>query len=393
MSAKKQIQDLSKEFLPKIIDIRRNLHSNPELSFQEFETSKYIKSILADWGIPFQEHIADTGIVVLLKGKNPEKSCTALRADFDALPIQEENEVAYCSKNNGVMHACGHDAHTASLLGALKILHTLKSDWEGSIKFIFQPAEERLPGGAKQMISEGVLENPKVNGMFGQHVFPDLEVGKVGFKAGMYMASTDELHITILGKGGHAALPEKTKNPIKVASTMLTALYDYFDNENDGPSVFSIGFIEGSGSTNVVPYKVKMMGTLRAMDEDWRKTAHIKMLEIAEDFAKRYNVEIDFEIRKGYPFLENDIPLTEKAIETAKQYLGEENVVDLPVRMTAEDFSYYSQKVPSCFYRLGTANKEKGIIHGLHTSKFNIDEDALEIGMGLMAFFATKNFN
>ena len=393
MSAKKQIQDLSKEFLPKIIDIRRNLHSNPELSFQEFETSKYIKSILADWGIPFQEHIANTGIVVLLKGKNPEKSCTALRADFDALPIQEENEVEYCSKNNGVMHACGHDAHTASLLGALKILHTLKSDLEGSIKFIFQPAEERLPGGAKQMISEGVLENPKVDNMLGQHVFPDLEVGKVGFKAGMYMASTDELHITILGKGGHAALPEETKNPIIVASTMLTTLYDYFDNENDGPSVFSIGFIEGNGSTNVVPDKVKMMGTLRAMDEDWRANAHQKMQEIAEDFVKRYNVEIDFEIRKGYPFLENDIPLTEKAIETAKQYLGEENVVDLPVRMTAEDFSYYSQKVPSCFYRLGTANKEKGIIHGLHTSKFNIDEDALEIGMGLMAFFATKNFN
>jgi len=229
--------------------------------------------------------------------------------------------------------------------------------------------------------------------MFGQHVFPDLEVGKVGFKAGMYMASTDELHITILGKGGHAALPEETKNPIIVASTMLTALYDYFDNENDEPSVFSIGFIEGNGSTNVVPDKVKMMGTLRAMDEDWRANAHQKMQEIAEDFVKRYNVEIDFEIRKGYPFLENDIPLTEKAIETAKQYLGEENVVDLPVRMTAEDFSYYSQKVPSCFYRLGTANKEKGIIHGLHTSKFNIDEDALEIGMGLMAFFATKNFN
>ncbi len=393
MSAKKQIQDLSKEFLPKIIDIRRNLHSNPELSFQEFETSKYIKSILADWGIPFQEHIADTGIVVLLKGKNSEKSCTALRADFDALPIQEENEVAYCSKNNGVMHACGHDAHTASLLGALKILHTLKSDWEGSIKFIFQPAEERLPGGAKQMISEGVLENPKVDNMLGQHVFPDLEVGKVGFKAGMYMASTDELYITILGKGGHAALPEETKNPIIVASTMLTALYDYFDNENDGPSVFSIGFIDGNGSTNVVPDKVKMMGTLRAMDEDWRVNAHKKMIEISSNLGKKNNVEIDFEIRKGYPFLENDIPLTKKAIECAKQYLGEENVALLPIRMTAEDFSYYSQKVPSCFYRLGTANKEKGITHGLHTSRFNIDENALEIGMGLMAFFATEDFN
>ena len=393
MSAKKQIQDLSKEFLPKIIDIRRNLHSNPELSFQEFETSKYIKSILADWGIPFQDGIADTGIVVLLKGNKPEKSCTALRADFDALPIKEENEVEYCSKNDGVMHACGHDAHTASLLGTLKILHTVQSQWEGSVKFIFQPAEERLPGGAKQMIAEGVLENPKVNGMFGQHVFPDLEVGKVGFKAGMYMASTDELHITILGKGGHAALPEKNKNPIKVASKLVSDLYDYFDTQKDTPSVFSIGFIEGIGSTNVVPDKVKMMGTLRAMDEDWRANAHKKMIEISSNLGKKHNVEIDFEIRKGYPFLENDIPFTKKAIECAKQYLGEENVALLPIRMTAEDFSYYSQKVPSCFYRLGTANKEKGITHGLHTSRFNIDENALEIGMGLMAFFATENLN
>ena len=205
------------------------------------------------------------------------------------------------------------------------------------------------------------------------------------------MASTDELYITILGKGGHAALPEETKNPIIVASTMLTALYDYFDNENDGPSVFSIGFIEGNGSTNVVPDKVKMMGTLRAMDEDWRANAHQKMQEIAEDFAKRYNVEIDFEIRKGYPFLENDIPLTEKAIETAKQYLGEENVALLPIRMTAEDFAYFTKKVPSCFYRLGTTNKQKGIVHGLHTSKFDIDENSLEIGMGFMAFLTINS--
>jgi len=393
VSLVKQIQDLAIEFLPQIIKIRRTVHQNPELSFQEYETSKYIKSVLSDWKIPFQEDIADTGIVVLLKGNNPEKSCVALRADFDALPIKEENEIAYCSKNDGVMHACGHDVHTASLLGSLKILHTLQSDWEGTIKFIFQPAEERLPGGAKQMIAEGVLENPKVHNMFGQHVFPDLEVGKVGFKTGMYMASTDELHITILGKGGHAALPEKNKNPIKVASKLVSDLYDYFDRQKETPSVFSIGFIEGSGSTNVVPDIVKMMGTLRAMDEDWRKKAHLKMLEIADDFVKRYDVGIDFEIRKGYPFLENDVSLTEKAIESARQYLGEENVTLLPIRMTAEDFSYYSQKVPSCFYRLGTANKEKGITHGLHTSKFNIDEDALETGMGLMAFFATENFN
>ena len=215
MSLKEKIQELSAELLPEIIEIRRYLHMHPEISFQELKTSRYIKSVLLNWNIPFYDGIAETGIVVLLKGKNPEKSCTALRADFDALPIQEQNKVEYCSKNSGVMHACGHDAHTASLLGTIRILDAIKSEWEGNIKFIFQPAEERLPGGAKQMIAEGVLENPKVHTMFGQHVFPDLEVGQVGFKAGMYMASTDELHITINGKGGHAALPEKNKNPIR----------------------------------------------------------------------------------------------------------------------------------------------------------------------------------
>ena len=390
MSLKEKIQELSAELLPEIIEIRRYLHMHPELSFQEFETSKYIKSVLLNWKIPFHDGIAETGIVVLLKGKNPEKSCTALRTDFDALPIQEENKAEYCSKNSGVMHACGHDVHTVSLLGVLRILDTIKSEWEGSIKFIYQPAEERLPGGAKQMIAEGVLENPKVQSMFGQHVFPDLQVGKVGFKAGMYMASTDELHITINGKGGHAALPEKNKNPIKVAGKLISDLYDYFDKEKETPSVFSIGFIEGNGSTNVVPNKVKMMGTLRAMDGNWRENAHDKMLNVAEELSKKYHVEIDFDILKGYPLLENDIPLTDKAIKLAKRYLGEENVILLPIRMTAEDFSYYTKEVPSCFYRLGTANKEKGIIHGLHTSSFDIDEDSLEIGMGLMAFLATS---
>jgi len=388
MNLKKKIKELSEYYLQEIIEIRRHIHKHPELSFQEKETSAYIKSVLRKWQIPFQEDIADTGIVVILKGKNFEKKCVGLRADFDALAITEENNVSYCSENKGVMHACGHDAHTASLLGTAKILCELKTQWEGSVKVVFQPAEERLPGGAKQMIKEGVLENPKVNSMFGQHVFPDLEVGKVGFKTGMYMASTDELHITINGKGGHAALPKKNKNPIKVASKLISDLYDYFDNEKQIPSVFSIGFIQGNGSTNIVPDKVKMMGTLRAMDEDWRKNAHQQMLIIADTIEKKCGVEIDFEIRKGYPFLENDVPLTEKAILLAKEYLGDENVTLLPVRMTAEDFSYFSKEVPSCFYRLGTANKEKDIVHNLHTSRFDIDEKSLEIGMGFMAWIA-----
>lgn len=388
MSLQDKIKSLSVALLPEIIEIRRYLHMHPELSFQEYETSKFIKSILKKWGIPFQENIADTGIVVLLKGKNPEKKCVGLRADFDALPIKEENDVDYCSKNNGVMHACGHDAHTASLLGAVNILNELQQEWEGSVKFIFQPAEERLPGGAQQMIKEGVLENPKVDFMFGQHVFPDLEVGTIGFKAGQYMASTDELHIRINGKGGHAALPDKNKNPIQVAIDLTSKLYDYFEQQREIPAVFSIGYIQGLGSTNVVPDKVEMMGTLRAMDEDWRANAQKNMLAVSDELAKKYQVEIDFEIRKGYPFLENDKALTSEAVESAKTYLGAENVVQLPIRMTAEDFAYFAKELPACFYRLGTANTAKGITHGLHTSRFDIDEKALEIGMGLMAWLA-----
>ena len=386
-----QIKQLAESTFDEIVEIRRYIHKNPELSFNEHKTSAYIKSILTGWGISFTEDIADTGIVVLLEGSNPSSKTLALRADFDALPITEENEIDYCSVNKGVMHACGHDVHTASLLAVVKILNSLKQEWEGSVKFIFQPAEEMLPGGAQQMIKEGVLENPKVEKMIGQHVFPDLEVGKVGFRPGKYMASTDELHITIKGKGGHAALPHKYNSPLLAAAKLITDLDVSFQKEKDRPSVLAIGFIEGLGSTNVIPEQVKLKGTLRAMDEDFRALAHNKMLAISNAIAQAYKVEIDFDIRKGYPCLVNDEALTKKSIAFAKQYLGEDNVIDLPIRMTAEDFSYYSHEVPSTFYRLGTANKSKGITHGLHTSRFNIDEQALKTGMGLMAYLAIKN--
>jgi len=386
-----KIKQLAESIFDEVVTIRRHLHKYPELSFKEHKTSAYIKSVLSSWNIPFTEDIADTGIVVLLKGNNPNSKTIALRADFDALPIIEDNEVDYCSVNNGVMHACGHDAHTASLLGAINILNTLNKEWEGSIKFIFQPAEEMLPGGAQQMIKEGVLENPKVEKMLGQHVFPDLEVGKVGFRPGKYMASTDELHITIKGKGGHAALPEKYNSPLLAAAKLITALDEYSKKEKDRPCVLAIGFIEGLGSTNVIPEQVKLKGTLRAMDEDFRMKTHEKMLAIANTIAEMYSLTIDFDIRKGYPCLVNNETLTKKLISFAKEYMGTENVIDLPVRMTAEDFSYYSHEVPSCFYRLGTANKSKGITHGLHTSRFNIDESSLKSGMGLMAYLAIKN--
>jgi len=386
-----KIKELSESIFDEVVSIRRHLHKNPELSFKEHKTSAYIKSVLIAWNIPFTEDIAVTGIVVLLKGNNPSSKTIALRADFDALPIVEENEVDYCSVNNGVMHACGHDAHTASLLGAISILNTLKTEWEGSMKFIFQPAEEMLPGGAQQMIKEGVLENPKVEKMLGQHVFPDLEVGKVGFRPGKYMASTDELHITIKGKGGHAALPENYNSPLLAAAKLITDLDEFSKKEKDRACVLAIGFIEALGSTNVIPEQVKLKGTLRAMDEDFRVNIHEKMLVIASAIAETYNLTIDFDIRKGYPCLVNDEAVTEKSIVFAKEYMGAENVIDLPIRMTAEDFSYYSHQVPSSFYRLGTANKSKGIIHGLHTSRFNIDESSLKVGMGLMAYLAIKN--
>ncbi|CAI8217161.1 MAG: putative hydrolase YxeP [Cryomorphaceae bacterium] len=386
-----KIKQLAESIFDEVVSIRRHLHKNPELSFNEYKTSAYIKSVLSGWDIPFTEDIADTGIVVLLKGNNPSSKTIALRADFDALPIVEENEVDYCSVNNGVMHACGHDAHTASLLGVINILNTLKTEWEGSIKFIFQPAEEMLPGGAQQMIKEGVLDNPKVEKMLGQHVFPDLEVGKVGFRPGIYMASTDELHITIKGKGGHAALPEKYNSPLLAAAKLITALDEFSKKEKDRPCVLAIGFIEGLGSTNVIPEQVKLKGTLRAMNEDFRIKTHEKMLVIANTIAEAYSLIIDFDIRKGYPCLVNDEALAKKSIVFAKEYMGAENVIDLPIRMTAEDFSYYSHQVPSCFYRLGTAKKSKRVTHGLHTSRFNIDESSLKVGMGLMAYLAIKN--
>lgn len=383
---KEKILELSDLFFDEIVSIRRYMHMHPELSFQEFETSNYIKSILKSWDINFLDGYANTGILVNLEGKEPSSRVIALRADFDALPILEENDVEYKSKNEGIMHACGHDAHTASMLGALKILHQTKDYWKGTIKFIFQPAEERIPGGAKQMIEEGVLKNPNVQHVIAQHVLPELEVGKVGFRCGIYMASTDELYITISGKGGHAAIPSSYNNPIIASSELVLNLNQFFNDKAD--AIFAIGYIDGKGSTNIIPNEVNLMGTFRALDESFRLESHNHMNRIVDQVAKKYNIKIDLNIKKGYPALKNDIQFTLNQLNKAKEFLGEQNVIDLPIRMTAEDFSYFANAVPSCFYRLGTGNKDKGLTHGLHTSKFNIDEDSLKIGMGLMAFLA-----
>ena len=384
MNLKEKIKQLASDNFKEIVEIRRYIHQNPELSFQEFETSKFIQSVLDKFGIEYQTGFVKTGIVALIKGKNPDKKVIALRADMDALPILEENNVEYKSVNNGVMHACGHDVHTSSLLGVAKILNELKDEFEGTVKLIFQPGEEKLPGGASLMIDEGVLENPKPTKIIGQHVYPDLPCGKIGLRGGMYMASADEIHVTVTGKGGHAALPHKFIDPILISSQIITSLQQIVSRhaKPDIPTVLSFGKINSvGGATNIIPDEVKIEGTFRTMDEEWRERASELMKTMAETIAEAMGGKCDFEVRKGYPFLENDIHTTETTKKLAIEYLGQENVIDLDLRMTGEDFAYFTQKMPGCFYRLGTGKST-----GLHTSTFNVDEKSLEIGMGLMSW-------
>ena len=384
------IKNISKINKKHIVDIRHHLHSNPELSFQEFETSKYVKIALENIGISKIEHKANTGLVALIEGKNPTQKTIALRADMDALPINEINNVAYKSKNEGIMHACGHDVHTSCLLGAAQILFSLRNEFEGTIKLIFQPGEEKLPGGASMMINEGVLKNPDATAIIGQHVMPLIPVGKVGFKSGLYMASTDELYVKVIGKGGHGAMPQLNIDPVVIAAQIIISLQQIVSRMSSPiiPSVLSFGKVIANGATNVIPNEVIMEGTFRTLDEKWRLEAHDKMVKMATMIAESMGGKCEFEVRKGYPFLYNDETLTAKAKQHAIEFLGHENVIDLDIWMAAEDFAYYSQIIPACFYRLGTRNEEKGIVSSVHTPTFDIDENALEIGSGLMAYLA-----
>lgn len=389
------IQQKAAEYNAEIIAIRRHLHQYPELSFNEVETSNYVSEKLTEFGIKHTTGVVKTGIVALIEGKNSTKKIIALRADLDALPIEEENDVAYKSKNKGVMHACGHDVHTSSLLGVAKILNELKNEWEGTVKLIFQPGEEKLPGGASLMIKEGVLKNPNPSAILGQHVYPQLEAGKVGFKSGMYMASTDELYLTVKGKGGHAALVAEYNNPLLITSSVLLALNDFFMLNNpkkEIPTVLAFGKIIGNGATNVIPNQVQLEGTFRTMNENWRAEAHQLIKKIAETTAQKMGGSCEVKIEKGYPFLVNDEKTTQKAKNAAIQYLGKENVVDLDIRMTAEDFAYYSQVIPACFYRLGIAHQNTKA-SGLHTPTFNINENAIETSIGLFSWLAINELN
>jgi amidohydrolase len=395
MDLQVKIKNLAQAYFEETVSTRRYLHQNPELSFQEVETGKFIANYLKNLGIKHEYGIAENGVVALIEGKNPSKKTIALRADFDALPIQESNEVSYKSKKEGIMHACGHDAHTASLLSVAKILNELKNEFEGSIKLIFQPAEEKLPGGASIMIKEGVLKNPEPSLIIGQHVHPPMASGKVGMRSGIYMASTDELYLTIKGRGGHGAMPQDCIDPIVLAAQIITTLQQIVSRHADPtiPSVLTFGKINSvGGATNVIPNEVKIEGTFRTLDENWRKEAHKRMKKIADGIADGIGGACDFNIVKGYPVLKNDENTTEKVRFFAKKYLGEDFVEDLPIRMTAEDFAYYSQEIPACFYRLGTKTDGKPSTP-LHTSTFDIEENSLELSIGLMSFLAIEMIN
>ena len=391
MDLKTTLQQRSREIHSEVIDLRRTIHANPELAFEEYETSALVKRQLEALGIEYQEEVAKTGVVGFIRGKG-EGKVIALRADMDALPIIEDNDKPYISKNPGKMHACGHDVHTSSLLGTAKLLQEHRDHFSGTIKLIFQPSEEKLPGGASVMIQEGVLQNPSVESILGQHVQPFLDAGKIGIRRGMYMASADEIYLTIKGKGGHAAQPQAFIDPVIIMAEVLTSLQTVVSRMADPriPSVLSFGKITAAGATNVIPNEVKLEGTYRTMDEKQRARAHRMIKDIAVNTARAMGGDAEINILKGYPVLHNDVELATRSRSWISDYVGEENVVDIDIWLAAEDFAWYTQEVPGCFYRLGTRNEAKGIVHGVHTPKFDIEEDALSLSTGLMAWLAIQ---
>src|SRR5260221_3079519 len=387
-----RINNLSLLYARDNVASRRHLHSHPELSYQEYNTAEFVAEKLKSFGLKPTEGVAGTGVVVLIEGKNPTKKTIALRADMDALPIQEITTASYKSQNPGVMHACGHDVHTSSLLGTAKILSEIRNEFEGSVKLIFQPGEEKNPGGASMMIKEGVLDNPKAQAIIGQHVMPLVPVGKVGFREGMYMASSDEIYLSVIGKGGHGAAPELAIDPVVIASHIIIALQQIISRNASPkqPTVLTFGKISAEGATNIIPGEVKIAGTFRALDEQWREEGLKKIKKMAEGIAESMGGKCEVEISRGYPYLENDPPLTQRLRHAAEEYLGKENVVDIELTLGSEDFAYYSHQIPASFYRLGTRNDARGITSYVHTPTFDIDETALSIGPGLMAWLAVK---
>ncbi len=389
---KERIREAAKSLREEVAGWRHHLHRNPELSNRETGTAAYIAERLEEAGIDVKKGVGGTGVVGLIQATDPDGKVIALRADMDALPIMEENDIPYKSENEGVMHACGHDVHMAVLLGAARIINDMKDRFKGRVKLIFQPSEETYPGGAQAMIKDGVLENPVPDIIIGEHVYPELDAGKIGLRAGKYMASTDEIFITVHGRGGHGAIPDRNIDPVVIAANIIVALQQIVSRNARplNPSVLSIGKVIADGRTNIIPDKVEMEGIIRTFDEDWRIEMREKIRKIASSIAEGLGGSCEVTINPGYPYLENDKIVTKKVEELASDYLGEENVVELEPRMTAEDFAYYLHHVPGCFYRLGVRNERSGITSSLHTPTFNVDESSLETGVGLMAWLVVS---
>ena len=393
MNLIQRIQALAEKHHPEWVAIRRHLHAHPELSFEEHETMAFVSGKLHEWGIAHETGVTGTGIVAHVHGRNPEQRIVALRADMDALPIQELNDTEYRSKVEGVMHACGHDVHTTNLLGAIQLLHLTSDQWEGTVRCIFQPGEECIPGGARAMVDAGVLTNPVPSGILGQHVYPQLPAGHVGVRPGPYMASADEIHLTVHGQGGHAALPHLCKDPVLATASILVAAQQLVSRHANPsqPTLLSFGKVEAHGATNIIPNSVNVQGTFRAMDETWRFEAHGLLRNLIEQVASAHGCTVDLDIRVGYPHVNNHVELTQRFKELAIEYVGSDRVHDLDIRMTGEDFSHFANAIPGCFYRLGTASPNSDLgKSGLHTPHFDVDEDSLKLGAGLMAYAATQ---
>lgn len=392
MVDKKKIQELVEKYAGEVVAIRRDLHKYPEISNQEYRTSEYIQSRLKEMDILFKSGYAMTGIVGIIEGKHPDKKTIALRADMDALPIQEQTELSFRSEHPGIMHACGHDAHMAMLLGAARIIKESAPEFEGRVLLIFQPSEEKPPGGALPMIKEGALSDFPPDIIIAQHVMPELPAGTVGFCPGKYMASTDEFFITIKGQGGHAAMPDMLVDSVQIAAQLLVALQQVSSRMAPPgiPTVLSFGRIEAEGANNIIPEEVKLFGTFRTLDETWREQAHQKVIKLCKSLTESMGAECEIEILKGYPAVINDQEVTEKATSLARDYLGEGQVQKTDPQMTAEDFSYFAQEAPSTLFRLGSSSSDperlKSEYEPLHSPKFNLDEETLKTGVGMLSW-------
>lgn len=389
---KKQIRNHAGQFLQEIITIRRHLHQHPELSFSEENTSAYIRDLLDRWNVSYTFPFVKTGILASIKGPRKGGPVIALRTDMDALPITEQTNLDFASVNPGIMHACGHDIHMASMLGVIRILKEMQEEINGTVLFIFQPGEEKLPGGAKLMMEEGLFDTVRPDMIIAQHVLPEMEAGKVGFRPGSYMASSDEIYITVKGKGGHAALPENIHDPVLMASHILISLQQEIHRRapRDVPTVLSFGKVVADGAMNVIPDTVKLDGTFRTMNEMWRKKAHKLIGKVAGGIAEEMGGSIELEIRNGYPALTNDPELTQQARRIASELLGKDKVLDMDIRMTAEDFAWFSNAYPAMLYRLGIKTPGSDETFALHTGNFKADEQALETGMSLMTWLTIK---